>query len=200
MIRHICLDMDGVLSDFQTSALGAFGWTASGETRDGIRLTHEVHGERVYPWSEWGIASVIGVTDREFWERLHASDNFFSTLRETAEARSLIDFIKSTGIPFTVCTSPSDDPRDAASKTLWMRKFLGVERFRDMMVGPQKYLMAHPQHLLIDDSPTNVLKFSDYGGNAFLWPQYWNPSYRGRDEKLSLLKQWMHHLGVPGLT
>lgn len=195
MIRHICLDMDGVLSDFQTAALAAFGWRQTDEPHpDGVRLVHETQGEKIYPWAEWGIASVIGVTDQKFWEHVHAQENFFSTLQEMADARALIDFIRSTGIPFTVCTSPSDDPRDAHAKTLWMRKFLGVHRFRDMMVGPQKYLMANPHHLLIDDSVSNVRKFSDYGGQAFLWPQYWNPAHREVVGRLDKLKDYVQRL------
>jgi len=42
----------------------------------------------------------------------------------------------------------------------------------------------NPKHLLIDDSPVNCEKFRAKGGQAYLWPQYWNEAHQFRDVRI----------------
>lgn len=42
------------------------------------------------------------------------------------------------------------------------------------MLGSKKWLLAKPDHLLIDDLDKNVHQFILHGGNATLVPSDWN--------------------------
>lgn len=198
MLSHICLDMDGVIADFQRAALWAFGWMVDEDNgcEKGAKLTHVEGKFGTYPWGDWNIHTAIGVTEQEFWDRLHGEQNFFSTLSPTRDALAIIGRIKRSGVPFTICTSPSRDSRDATAKIDWMRAVLLEPHFRDYMVGPNKPLFAKPDVLLIDDSPKNVAAFEAAGGRTLLWPQYWNASYRLRNQKLTVLDATLKNFGV----
>jgi len=202
MVDHILLDMDGVLSDFQRAAMGMFGYTRSTTSHHpgGVMFSHEDdtagqgYGDRLYPYGEWDIPSVLGISANTFWNKLHLNENFFAKLPVLEGARELLDFIRNSGIPFTICTSPSLDAEDATAKVRWMRTLLEDSNFMDYMVGPQKWLMANPCHLLIDDSPVNCEAFrkprgSSPGGQAFLWPQYWNEAHSAREDRLHDVKR-----------
>jgi hypothetical protein len=42
------------------------------------------------------------------------------------------------------------------------------------MLGSQKWLMAKPEHILIDDSDENCTLFRENGGQAVIVPRVWN--------------------------
>lgn len=43
----------------------------------------------------------------------------------------------------------------------------------------EKWLLASPRHVLVDDNEENVRRFREAGGHAFLWPQPWNSGRQG---------------------
>ena len=47
----------------------------------------------------------------------------------------------------------------------------------DFMIGTQKYLLAKPDVVLIDDQHKNIDLFREHGGQAILFPQPWNENY-----------------------
>lgn len=190
MIEHVLLDMDGVLTDFQAAALGVFGYRIVGESVEGMILRGDDGDEITYPFGLWEIPKVLGVSANEFWTKLHeAGDSFFATLPRTPDIDAIFEIIRRRNLPFHICTSPSLDSRDATAKINWMRAYLGDQSFGDYMVGKDKWLMGYnPNALLIDDSPTNCHKFREKGGQAYLWPQYWNSAHEFRNDRLRSLE------------
>lgn len=152
--REILLDMDGCVVDFVSTALKAHGRQ---ETHDDI--------------TTWNFYEAWGMTAEEFWAPCRGIA-FWESMQPYPWARDLYEGIKKN-FPVTISTSPSEDPECAPGKYNWLRKHLGV-RVADCMVGPKKYLMASPLHILIDDAPKNVAKFTERGGLAIGFKQPWN--------------------------
>lgn len=191
-IKHILLNQDGVLADFQAGALRCFGYEIGAETDKGVKLTRLVGGPKLYPFGEWSIPSVLGLTNSKFWRNVESRPYFFTNLEPLEDARELMQVILDSGIPFTICTSPSLGPQSAAGKIVWMRKFLDLPNFKDYMIGSQKWLMSNPGHLLIDDSPKNCRDFRRRNdGEVYLWPQYWNEGHAYRRDRVAEFKKFL---------
>ena len=151
---EILLDCDGVLADFHKGAYSAHG--------------QEWDNPKVWDfWHDWPMS------DTKFWNKLRGRD-FWANLEPYEWTLDLFHALKALG-RVTVCTAPCDDNCCASGKHDWLDKNLGI-RPKDCMIGKEKYLLAGPSKLLIDDSFTNCKKFVEHGGQAILFPQPWNDS------------------------
>ena len=157
MIEHILVDLDGVLANFFDAALKLWEFDAA-----------------KYPAGEWDIPTVLQITPSDFWSRIDKDENFWRSLDPYPWTVPIIGWLDSTGLPWTVATSPSRNPQCASQKIEWMRKHFDRPQFTDYMIGSRKELMASQKTLLIDDSDTNVEKFINADGIAYLFPQHWN--------------------------
>jgi hypothetical protein len=157
--RTILLDMDGVIVDFVKAACEAHGKPNPYE-----------HGE-----SGYDMPSKMGMTDVEFWGGDLAMLWWWAELPWTADGAAILvaakNFVGKDNI--YLATSPTLAPGSCSGKLLWVQKNL-PEYQRRLMIGPCKYLMARPDHILIDDSDANVTKFREAGGHAILVPRPWN--------------------------
>jgi len=128
MMDHVLLDMDGVLSNFQRQAMWMFGYLQRPDSNppdpQGVIFAHATQADILYPFGEWSIPTVLGVSNNEFWDHLHSDGSFFAELPVLDGAKELLSFIQNSGVPFTICTSPSLDSRDATAKIEWMRRLL----------------------------------------------------------------------------
>lgn len=186
-VDYVLVDMDGVLVDFMGSAMKAFGYTLVGEDDKGVIYSGEGHESLHYPFGEWNIPSVLGISSRSFWRRLHSNGSFFANLPATEDAKDIIKCIGN--IPFFISTSPSLNPADATAKVQWLHKFFDDDTFSNYMVGKHKHLMGYnPRALLIDDSPDNCKAFQSRGGQALIWPQHWNSNHHYRGQRMSMLR------------
>ena len=160
-VKHIFLDMDGVLTDFVGAALRLHGRT---ELLDN------------WPRGERDIAKVLGLSRGAYWSKIdEQGSDFWASLEPYAWLHELIDVVRDVA-PFTILTAPSLSPSSAEGKVRWMYEhFPKVEgrRFTSYLIGSQKHLLAQPGHLLIDDSEAHVDAFQAAGGQAILFPQVW---------------------------
>ena len=157
-IRHIFLDMDGVISDFIGGACRLFD-------RPDL-LTN-------WPLGDRDATKAFGLNVSQFWGRIDAAGaDYWANLEPypwlDELLRSLGDFA-----PFTILSAPSLGVECPTGKLRWLRQHFG-NGFRDHLFGHQKHFCAKPGHVLIDDSETNVTNFREHGGAAILFPQPWN--------------------------
>lgn len=171
MIDHVFVDLDDVLADFVGAALDLHG------RRDALAT---------WPPGKWDIAEVLGMTDAAFWGPINGRTAFWQTLELTPWAVPLNDALRSTGIPWTIATSPTHTAECVTGKVQWMQHYFGRDFARHAMIGAAKHLLAKPGHVLIDDCDANVVAFREAGGEAIIFPQPWNCAhgYAAPDDKL----------------
>ncbi len=163
MIKHILVDMDGVLADFLSASLSLWDF----DPKD-------------YPANTWEIADVLGISMSDFWGTIDKVPTLWRDLKPYPWVGELIALLNDSGVPWSTLTTPSRNPLCAAQKIEWMREHI-EPNFTNYMIGKQKYLMASPGHLLIDDYDKNVDSFREHGGQAILFPQRWNSAHRISD-------------------
>ncbi|MCA9214571.1 MAG: hypothetical protein KDB27_15975 [Planctomycetales bacterium] len=164
-IKHIFLDMDGVLSDFFSAALRIHGR---------LELLDE------WPRGQRDIPGVLGLSRRAYWNKIDEQGSvFWASLQPYPWLDELIQAAREVA-PFTILTAPSLAPGCSEGKIRWMYEYFPkVEgrSFANYMIGSQKHLLAQPGHLLIDDSESNTDAFNSSGGQAILFPQVWNRNH-----------------------
>lgn len=176
----ILLDLDGVLCDFVTGALRA----------NGIQDIDGIFDK--WPPLEWDIWNLYGGTEHDFWKNIELAERtsgFWENLSPYDWKDEILNMVRAKG-EFLVSTSPSLDPWCASAKVTWMRKHIGP-RFCNYMIGHQKYAMANPDNILIDDNDGNVKKFREAGGRAILFPHRWNSNHRFENDRLNYLRHML---------
>lgn len=154
MIKHILLDMDGVLAQFAESA-------------------NRLFPQPLAEITEWDMCIQLGISEDEFWNRVEQEgEDFWTNLPEYPWAAGLVDALENFA-PVTLASSPSRDPHSCSGKRKWMNSRFG-HRFKKYMLGSDKWLMARPDRVLIDDNQENIRKFREHGGEGILFPQKWN--------------------------
>lgn len=164
-IKHIFLDMDGVLTDFVGAVLRLHGQSDLLET---------------WPPGERDIPKVLGMSRGAYWKLIdEQGSDFWASLKPFDWFQELIECVRAVA-PFTILTASSLDPGCSSGKVRWLYEhFPKVEgrRFTDYLIGCRKDLLAQPGHVLIDDAESNVDAFEAAGGRAILFPQKWNRNH-----------------------
>ncbi len=166
----IYLDIDGVLADCHMSALRHYG----------LDLSEYPKGKRVKDVLEDNNLDTEG-DYQEFWDSF--DEDFWATLPQTEEFPCIIGTLSAlVGINnIYLASRPTLNPESASGKTRWVQD--NLPQFTQRLILIQdKYRLATPQSMLIDDSSINCQEFREVGGHAFLMPRPWN----GHDE-MSLL-------------
>lgn len=172
-IRHILVDLDGVLCDFVGGAIEVHGRT---QYRDKIFKN--------WPYANYDLAGVLDITENELWKKIDLCMAFWEGLRPYPWMRPFLDALDDIA-PWTIATSPSRSSRSAGGKVAWLQRHFGTA-FRDYVIGPKfvnddfapyMKLMARPDVVLIDDCDVNCEAFEKAGGTAILFPQPWNSSF-----------------------
>lgn len=152
--RTVLLDLDGVLCSFCDGALKAHGRP---EKHDDIK--------------QWNFFEAWGMTAQQFYDGIRGYDFWFN-LEPYPWAVDMFRKIKER-FPCVIATAPCEDEECASGKYAWLKKHLSVG-VSDVMMGSKKHLMAHPLHILIDDSPSGIAAFQAAGGIALGFKQPWN--------------------------
>lgn len=164
-VKHVLLDMDGVLADFFGAAITRLnGYTGRSITPE----SYVEHHSGVYDLEE-----VYGITSRQFWEAVD-KPGFWLGMEPMPHARGLLDFlIGECRFDVFISSSPSMSDHCVAEKRRWLDRHLKFPASR-CMFGSAKHLMARPDALLVDDLPKNCDRFVVYGGRAACVPSNWN--------------------------
>ena len=172
MIKQVMLDMDGVIVDFVK----------------GICKLHN----RPNPYTDeknlglFDMDKIWGIPAADFWKGTEY--DFWLNLEFTQDASLLLDVLdKFIGLD-NVCilTSPNLSKGCVDGKRDWVSKNLPQFKKR-ILVGSAKEFTTSKNRLLIDDRDSNVEKYIECDGKAYLFPQPWN-SANGKNWLIDLPK------------
>ena len=154
---RVLLDMDGVLSDMTTPIQEMYNlgpWPPG--------AGYEI--QTVYPQ--------LTMSANKFWQSFDSED-FWAHLPWTHDGKIILKMVERHFKEINICTSPTLNPYCASGKIRWINNNIPLYR-RRFFIGPQKWHLASPGHLLIDDHDKNVKLFREKGGHAILVPRPWN--------------------------
>ena len=191
----ILLDVDGVLADFVTEACHYNDHDLHTDPDTGALTLMGSRGDE-WPWpaGEYDIAGMMGFTACEFWHHLDYK-NFWLGLRPYDHVSHLLTLLARTFGKKNICllTTPALSEHCVPEKIQWIEKHL-PDYAEQYLIGPAKEFCAHDDSLLIDDSDANVNKFRNAGGNALLFPQWWNTNWRHAHNRMrfieATIKSW----------
>ena len=159
--KKIFLDLDGVMVDWVGGVAGYLGLQLDDP---GLRARfragdgHQVMDELVVCWETLG---------RNIEED---GPNFWSGLRLFPWATLLVNSLRGrfgSEASLQFLTSPGSFLNAYHGKRIWQHRFFpDVE----LIVCRNKYVCAHPNALLIDDTAKQLVAFADHGGHTHLWP------------------------------
>ena len=154
--------MDGVIADFANRSLERMGIDPD------ICTDRSSHSIETWP----GVECSKGA----FWKAIEGWDalGFWSNLPKFEWSDALVRMCNRYG-DVSLATSPSTHPDSWSGKMHWIGKHY-PQFIRKTMMGPQKYLMANENTILIDDNDDNIAEFRKHGGIGITFPQPWNTS------------------------
>lgn len=162
-MKKIYLDLDGVCTTFIDSCIKA----------------NNLDPKEIIPiWKNkfrgvFSAYKVFGISNSEFWKNVEKTgEEFWSEMGAYPWFKDLYNELSKVGKVYFL-TSPSQNPYSLSGKLKWLHKQFN-KGFKDYVITPNKELLAAPDSYLIDDYPENIEKFIEAGGNAFLFPQFWN--------------------------
>lgn len=160
MNNHVFLDADGVVLDFNRAA------------RHALRLAGYIVEEREPQIWDW--YQPLGISDDQFWEAVHdlGADFYNQIVKVYPWSGRLIRLLRSVG-KVSFLTRLSKSSESSYGKLLRLeREFPGVPIIT--MSHDEKYLLAGPGRILIDDKNENIDSFRNDAGTGIFWPQPWN--------------------------
>ena len=159
MIDTVLFDMDGVLADFTGSALKFFGWKLKPNERHWDWMTKFGH--------EPDCSEFWGALDFSSWSKISILPDGFELF---AKVRKLFPEER---IGFLTTPHPKS-PSCYEAKMEWIKFHFGETFSGRVFTGKDKYLIANPKMLLLDDKDENVEMWNKAGGHAILIPRAWN--------------------------
>lgn len=173
----LLLDMDGVLTDFDSAAAIAHG------------LTPEELQNHRKP-GEWSIRPAIGralglpdqISEISFWHPIaKLGIPFWEDLQPTPWYSDLIKYLLSLDVEMYVVSNPYYETAmeiySVVGKSRWLKKRFGWEYDR-LIPTKHKHLMANHNSILIDDSERNCNEFRKAGGSAILFSSIGNKRHK----------------------
>jgi len=168
-ITHVYVDMDGVLCSFCQGVLRLFGCVPAEQAELRVRgwggLPDVINEGR----PEWSHVS----EDQVMTAVRDAGHQFWAELPICPWAYQLIGTIEQAGVPYTLLTTPAGG-ESAMGKFQWLLRHMPHMEKR-VVLARDKWHLAGPGRLLVDDSPRNVGAWGSPpdgrpGGQAMLWP------------------------------
>jgi hypothetical protein len=151
MPKQLYLDMDGVITDFIGGVERWYGIDLSGH--DHWDFTDEE----------------VGMPMQDFWVGL--TDEFWATLSLTPWGALLLSRL----MKYKPIILSSPQRENAGGKQIWLRRHLGgIHKAGRYILTPQKWTVAGPGKILIDDCDQHVAEWFTHGGDSILFPRKWN--------------------------
>ena len=168
---RIYLDLDDVCNAFTLHALSSVGCLV-----DTFDFDHynPVWGFDIIKAANALLFPTKLLTRESFWAMIDR--NVWRDAPESTEFKWLLKQCEALVGRENICilTTPIDDPECLAGKLEWIHAHCPKWLHRQYLMGPQKYLLARPDALLIDDSDKNIDEFEAHGGQILLVPRPWN--------------------------
>ena len=172
----IYLDLDDVLNAFTLHALNNVGCPV--EAFDFHKYKPEWGFDIIKAANALYHPHFLELTRESFWSMI--GRDVWRDAPESTEFKWLLEQCEELVGRENICilTTPINDPECLAGKLEWIHAHCPKWLHRQYLMGPQKYLLAQPDALLIDDSDKNANEFANHGGQTILVPRPWNPLHR----------------------
>lgn len=169
------LDMDSVLVNLEKSVVKL------------LELDYDEFMKARKP-NSWEMADSLGIDEAELWDKdkgivCKQPASFYREMEAYPWSRELYDRCKELG-EVNFLTTPIKSANCAAGKWLWILDFAGIDGVNKLWLGKDKFKMAAPHRILIDDKPKNVDQFNEHGGIGILFPCRGNSLYAFEDRPL----------------
>lgn len=160
-METIFCDLDGVIADFVSASIEACD----------LPIGHD-------DVKTWNFFKPY-MPAEEFWRTIHEQKYFWEDLPIYPWAHELVDMLKRHG-DVVFCTDPSHDDESATGKIRWLKRhgFVGPGGMNYVLTA-EKWRLAKPGTILVDDSEENCFEFTRKRGAGITFPQPWN--FAGRD-------------------
>lgn len=160
----IFLDCDGVFSDFINQILRV--------------LEYPFVGDICHSWT-WGHVMDVFPSLGTSWLEVSKFCNydFWATLPWTIDGREILKVVWERFRPneTMMLTRPMNNDESYSGKAQWVLRNMPELRYRLVPTHvPKEEFAGDFNHLLIDDSQSNVERFIKAGGSAILVPRPWN--------------------------
>lgn len=161
-MRTIYCDLDGVIADFVSGAIEACD----------LPIAHD-------DVKTWNFFKPY-MNEYEFWRRIHEQKYFWEDLPVYTWANELVRSMSRFG-NVVFCTDPSHDDEAATGKIRWLKRhgFIKPDG-KNYILTAEKWRLAKPGDVLVDDSEVNCMHFCGSGGFGIVFPQPWNSAGAGR--------------------
>lgn len=159
----IYCDLDEVLRDFVTPALGLFG------RQDQPCRTYD------------GLPAAAGVSEKDFWHIVSEQPTeFFATMPAYPWTKALGTLIGQTCGWIQILTAAGSAAKTApAGARAWLLQNFGSHTADSAIFEGRKYLYAFDEqharpNVLVDDDPEKIAAWEESGGHGILFPAPWN--------------------------
>jgi hypothetical protein len=165
--------MDGVMNQFSSYALKYVG--ALDYMLDYLEYPSECQTWDLVRSANWlRKADIPEFSSTKFWDAL--DQTFWETIPAENYLWLMVDYLSRQVGEKNVCvaSTPTLGPESLSGKLVWVKKNLPSYMHRQYMFGRDKFLLARPDTLLIDDNQDNCINFERAGGKSILVPRPWN--------------------------
>ncbi len=167
----IFLDLDGCIANIGQAVADIYD----------IKFTPELevqYGNTLY--------KLMGLeTKKEMWDVINSIPDFWENILPYPWCEELVDALQSVDEVQILTSSPSTDAltksNASTGKSKWVGKYLLEKNLRVNIVH-DKYLLAAPGRILIDDRERHCDLFGTHGGESILFAQPWNDGWLGASE------------------
>jgi hypothetical protein len=151
---RIFLDMDGVIYNWMESGCKLFN--VNTDDQDTRKILKKYHDGLEVIIDKQKVFQTVEEAGSSFWENLNLypwSKKLYSSLCDIA--------------PVTILTSPGMWSHAYAGKIAALKRDFNINH---LILAKNKYLVASPNTLLIDDKKKNIKEFRDASGWGWVWP------------------------------
>jgi hypothetical protein len=155
-LNKIYLDVDGVLADWQTAAIKAVGLDPGSAAVKGILAKNPRQMENLPGFER--MSSCIADLGTKFWEDLQPFPWTTQLIKLATDAVGVENV--------ALLTNPGKYAHACTGKFIWWQKHCSQLK---CVITKDKYLLARPDVILVDDDARKLHEFQTYGGLTWLW-------------------------------
>ncbi len=212
-LQTIYCDIDGVIADFHLEAVRAHLRAGKHyEDLDHYGTPLELHHQHLY--DRWplglschqyccrGMAPVPDYWSPEmdaFWAPIRSDPFFWRNMPAMPWMGQLIKLLTAYCNDLVFVTTPDTTYQSHGGKYFWLQQHK-LDRF-EYQTAKNKWRLAHPRCLLIDDFEKHVEAWDDRcqylfrePGPALLFPQPWNTNHPNMSDRLGYVEQYLKGL------
>ena len=139
---------------------------------DWVKQIHYWADKPLKPWKAWDGFAEHGITQADLDDAM-SFVSFWDSMTRIPGAKRLWAEVCDLADSAYVCTRPFPDPNCLYGRAVWLKREMDIE-IRQTIFMHDKYELARPGAILIDDNVENCRLFREKGGDAILYPQSYN--------------------------